>query len=155
MQLTTRNYVERLQSFLTALFTSHRLPLYASPHTGIFTSPTTKLGSIGIHVLHRLTLHGFAFNVSDEPLPYFDRVVACGLTEVKATSIVSELRQLGREGEIATVEDMIESTAREFGTQFDREMKELNSAGAEYDELKEIIRRGIEGQLEPLVKAEI
>lgn len=36
---------------------------------------------------HRLSSHGFSLNVTQEPLDWFNLVTACGLTNVRATSI--------------------------------------------------------------------
>lgn len=66
---------------------SHGLKHYESDNTGLFLSATEKLGSIGVHVRQRLAMHGFAFNVTNEPLAWFDQVLACGLAEVRATSL--------------------------------------------------------------------
>jgi lipoate-protein ligase B len=49
-----------------------------------------KIASIGLHVSQGVTTHGFAVNV-DNDLEPFDWVVACGLPDVRMTSIASEL----------------------------------------------------------------
>ena len=67
--------------------TAHHIPTTPSEHTGLFVSPTSKMGSIGVQVRHRLTTHGLALNITREPLAWFDQVVACGLVGVRQTSI--------------------------------------------------------------------
>jgi hypothetical protein len=47
----------------------------------------SQVASIGIHLRHRVTSHGFSLNVTPEPIPWFDLVLACGLADVRATSI--------------------------------------------------------------------
>lgn len=42
-----------------------------------------------MQVRHRLTSHGFAVNITNEPLAWFDRVIACGLDGVQAASVQS------------------------------------------------------------------
>jgi lipoate-protein ligase B len=49
-----------------------------------------KIASIGLHVSQGVTTHGFAVNV-DNDLEPFDWVVACGLPDVRMTSIAREL----------------------------------------------------------------
>lgn len=52
-----------------------------------------QLSSIGIHLSHRLTSHGFSLNVTDEPLRWFEEIIACGLPEeIKATSLEAIIR---------------------------------------------------------------
>jgi lipoyl(octanoyl) transferase len=48
-----------------------------------------KVGSIGVHVSHGVTTHGFAVNVSNDLQP-FEWIVPCGLGEVRMTSITRE-----------------------------------------------------------------
>jgi lipoyl(octanoyl) transferase len=45
-----------------------------------------KIASIGVHLSHWITLHGFALNVSTR-LEHFGGIVACGLPDVEMTSI--------------------------------------------------------------------
>src|ERR1700722_12035372 len=75
-----REYICRLQKMLEMhLKEAHGLDGVPSEHTGVFLDKVTKVASIGVQVRHRLTSHGFAMNVTREPLAWFDRVVACGL----------------------------------------------------------------------------
>jgi lipoyl(octanoyl) transferase len=48
-----------------------------------------KIGSIGVHVSHGVTTHGFAVNVSNDLQP-FEWIVPCGLGDVRMTSITRE-----------------------------------------------------------------
>jgi lipoyl(octanoyl) transferase len=48
-----------------------------------------KIGSIGVHVSHGVTTHGFAINVDNDLAP-FDWVVPCGLSGVRMTSLAVE-----------------------------------------------------------------
>jgi lipoyl(octanoyl) transferase len=45
-----------------------------------------KIASIGVHLSHWITIHGFALNVSTD-LDHFAGIVACGLPQVRMTSI--------------------------------------------------------------------
>jgi lipoyl(octanoyl) transferase len=51
-----------------------------------------KIGSIGVHVSHGITTHGFAVNVSNDLQP-FEWIVPCGLGDVRMTSITRERRE--------------------------------------------------------------
>ncbi|KAI6153243.1 lipoyltransferase [Pisolithus tinctorius] len=121
----TRDYVCRMQRAIQAcLAGEHGLRNVPSEHTGVFLDATTKVASIGVQVRHRLTMHGFAVNVTKEPLAWFDRVVACGLGEVKAGCI--ELAT----GKAVRVDDMVEGIIAAFGTMYGRNMERLRVESA-------------------------
>jgi lipoyl(octanoyl) transferase len=48
-----------------------------------------KIASVGVHLSHGVSSHGFAVNV-DNDLDPFSRVVACGLPDVRMTSMAAE-----------------------------------------------------------------
>jgi lipoyl(octanoyl) transferase len=56
--------------------------------TGVWVEDR-KIGSIGIHVSRRVSMHGFAVNVDNDLAP-FTSVVACGLPGVRMTSLREE-----------------------------------------------------------------
>lgn len=60
-------------------------------YTGVWVEDR-KIASIGVHVSHGVTTHGFAINVQARALEPFSWVMACGLPEVQMTAIESELR---------------------------------------------------------------
>lgn len=112
-----RDYVCRMQKMIERhLRENHGLQHAPSEHTGVFTDPMTKLASIGVQIRHRLTSHGFAFNVTREPLAWFDEVVACGLNDVKAGSVESVTN-----GSVS-VDDELGKMVGAFGRAYDREM---------------------------------
>lgn len=49
-----------------------------------------KIASLGVHVSRWITWHGFALNVTDEPLHNFGLIVPCGISEVRMTTLQSE-----------------------------------------------------------------
>ena len=53
-----------------------------------------KIASIGLHVSRGVTMHGFAVNVDNDLAP-FDWVVACGLPDVRMTSVAVETHRSG------------------------------------------------------------
>jgi lipoate-protein ligase B len=112
-----RDYVCRMQKTLERyLAEAHGIKSASSIHTGVFLDDTTKIGSIGVQVRHRLTSHGFALNITQEPLAWFDRIVACGLEGVKAGSVESV------KGAKIRVEDEIPALAQKFGDLYEREV---------------------------------
>ena len=121
-----REYICKMQKMIQSYLSSaHNLTHVPSDHTGVFLNPATKIASIGVQVRHRLTTHGFAMNVAQEPLAWFDRVVACGLADVKAGCIA-----LATEKQVQ-VHDVVEGMVDAFSQSYGREVKklELESAG--------------------------
>src|SRR5215218_8699104 len=74
---------------------------------------TRKLASIGVHARDWVTWHGFALNVTHEPLAFFDLIVPCGIAGVEMTSIARELRR------DVTLPDVAPAVARAFARVFD------------------------------------
>jgi lipoate-protein ligase B len=113
----TRDYVCRIQHMLKCyLRESHDIPSIDSEHAGVFVDSKTKIASIGVQVRHRMTSHGFAINITKEPLAWFKQIVACGLDDVRAGSVESKL------GKGVVVEDEIPAIIQQFENSFDREM---------------------------------
>lgn len=66
-----------------------------------------KIAAIGIRVARGVTMHGFALNI-DPDLSYFDRIVPCGISDAKVTSMTNELnRKVGKEEVIPVLEKHI------------------------------------------------
>jgi lipoyl(octanoyl) transferase len=59
--------------------------LWIDPGNG---SPLAKICAFGVHVRHRVAIHGFALNVTTA-LDAFDLIVPCGLRGVTVTSIAA------------------------------------------------------------------
>ena len=57
-------------------------------YTGVWVEDR-KIASIGIHVSRRISMHGFAVNVDNDLTP-FTNVIACGLPDVRMTSLAAE-----------------------------------------------------------------
>ena len=55
---------------------------------GVWVGPR-KIASIGVHISHGVSMHGFAVNVDNDLAP-FSWVVACGLPGVTMTSLAAE-----------------------------------------------------------------
>lgn len=77
-----------------------------------------KIASLGVHVSHWRTTHGFALNVATD-LSLFSGIVACGLPGVRMTSI-EELT-----GRPHDLRDIAALCAAQFGDVFGRRMEPL------------------------------
>ncbi len=75
-----------------------------------------KIAAIGVHLSRWITTHGFALNVTDEPLPFFAGIVPCGITDGGVTTIE---RRTGRR---LAPRDLVEPAVRHFGAVFGREI---------------------------------
>ncbi|KAI5119037.1 hypothetical protein M0805_001860 [Coniferiporia weirii] len=140
--LPVRDYICRVQRMLQAhLRDAHDIPAVPAPHTGVFVDDgdgrgaRTKLGSIGVQVRHRLTTHGFAMNVTREPLAWFDTVIACGLADVRAGAIAGRSRSVGPAD--VSVSGEVPGVVGSFGRVMEREMVRLDIE--EDDEVTRVI----------------
>ena len=82
--------------------------------TGVWVEDR-KIGSIGIHVSRRVSMHGFAINVDNDLAP-FTSVVACGLPGVRMTS-------LGKEGVSEGIDCFRKRAAHAFAREFGRRQR--------------------------------
>jgi lipoyl(octanoyl) transferase len=73
---------------------AHARPQDGPNYTGVWTDGERKIASIGVHVSRGIGTHGFAVNVDDDLEP-FSWVVACGLPDVRMTSIALETGSAG------------------------------------------------------------
>ncbi len=86
-------YVRLLERALIAALAEERIDARARvdegpAFTGVWVQER-KIASIGVHVSRGVTAHGFALNVDNDLRP-FDWVVACGLPDVRMTSVAAE-----------------------------------------------------------------
>jgi lipoyl(octanoyl) transferase len=86
-------YVRSLERSIVAALGQEGVEGHTRPghrFTGVWVGER-KIASIGVHVQHGVTTHGFAVNVDNDLAP-FEWVVPCGLPEVQMTSLSRELR---------------------------------------------------------------
>ena len=76
--------------------------------TGVWVA-RRKIASIGVHVSHGVSTHGFAINVTNDLQP-FDLIVACGLPGVTMTTLRRELAS----GRALDADGFRRMVAREF-----------------------------------------
>jgi lipoyl(octanoyl) transferase len=85
-----------------------------------------KIAALGIHVSQGVTSHGFALNVTTD-LRDFDLIVPCGITDRTVTSLELEAQPTGDLSRQPTMENAINSMARNFGRIFERQMVACDS----------------------------
>jgi len=88
-----------------------RFKMRASPILNLESSilNQSKIAALGIRVRKWCTMHGFALNVSDECVPWFDHITPCG---IKGRGVTSLQSLLGRALETGEVRARIESAFR-------------------------------------------
>lgn len=135
--MSVRDYICRLQRTMkNLLLEKHGIKSSPSDNTGVFADDgKTKLASIGVQVRHRFTTHGFAFNVTKEPLAWFDQVTACGLADVKAGAI--ETHSTTTPPKDIYVVGQISSLVELFGREMERDVVRLEDTKG--DEVSEAI----------------
>jgi lipoyl(octanoyl) transferase len=81
-----------------------------------------KIAAIGVHVSQGVTSHGFALNVTTD-LRDFEWIVPCGITDRDVTSLEVEAAADRQ----PTMETALNSTARNFGRTFERQVLRIDS----------------------------
>jgi len=89
-------YVRTLERALVAALADGGVQSRARPedgpdYTGVWIGDR-KIASIGVHLAHDVTTHGFALNVENDLTP-FSWIVPCGLDGVRMTSLIEETRR--------------------------------------------------------------
>lgn len=87
-------HLRRMEAALVAALAGHGIAARSRceegpDYTGVWVAER-KIASIGVHVSRGVSTHGFALNV-DTDLEPFGWIVACGLPDVRMTSLAHEL----------------------------------------------------------------
>jgi len=112
-----RTFVETMERALVEAISEAGVPAATREgreFTGVWAGDR-KIASIGIHVSRRVSMHGFAVNVDNDLTP-FSNVIACGLPNVRMTS-------LREEGSPDTVDCFRKRAAHAFARAFDRRQR--------------------------------
>lgn len=92
-----------------------------------------------MQVRHGLTSHGFAINITNEPIAWFNQVVACGLEDVKAASVQSVREELNGKSPSLEVPTEMRVLAELFGDRYGKEARPLEKEDGEvWEFVKEI-----------------
>jgi lipoyl(octanoyl) transferase len=89
-----RRYVRDLEEVLIRTLADFGVTAARSPRPERLSSVwvgDAKIAAIGVHLSRWITTHGFALNVTDDPLPFFRGIVPCGITDGGITSIERSL----------------------------------------------------------------
>lgn len=120
-------YVRRLEECLIRLCLDYQIPTERlAGMTGVWTNPTLakearvghplpeqgKVAAIGVHISRGVTSHGFALNITNEPLDFFKLIVPCGIATKPVTSIEKEA------GSAPDLDDVAHKLAAHFGRVF-------------------------------------
>lgn len=80
-------FVRTMEQALIRALADEGIAAEARPKlTGVWVPDGAKIASIGIHVMRRISTHGFAVNVDNDLLP-FEWIVPCGIDGVRMTSV--------------------------------------------------------------------
>lgn len=116
----TRGVVAFLQGVASAI--CDELASMGIPGAEFLRSPTgvwvggQKIAACGIHVRHGIAVHGFALNVTDEPLSLFRLIIPCGLAGGSITTIARL-----RDGSAPTLRGLAGSLAPRIAVALGRE----------------------------------
>jgi lipoic acid synthetase len=134
-------HVRRLEQALIATLAEFGVAAWSEDGlTGVWTD-LGKVAAIGVRVSRRVTMHGFALNVSPD-LSYFGHINPCGIADRKVTSITElvgsgvtiedaaepVIRNLAEVLEVDDIETQLGAFARGAGKPY--EIDELIAAGA-------------------------
>lgn len=100
-------YVRDLEEVLIRTMSDYEIDAFRIEGlTGVHTVEG-KVAAIGVHIKRWVTTHGFALNVNTD-LEFYDFIIAC-----EGEPVTSMDKLLGREIDMAAVEDRIEANFRE------------------------------------------
>jgi lipoyl(octanoyl) transferase len=112
-------YVRRMEEALIRLCLDHQIPTErVAGMTGVWTQGAhqAKVAAIGVHISRGVTSHGFALNITNEPLDYFPLIVPCGITTKPVTSIEEQT------GAAPALDDVGHKLAAHFGRVFNAQI---------------------------------
>ncbi|MFH2058052.1 MAG: lipoyl(octanoyl) transferase LipB [Pseudomonadota bacterium] len=76
-----------------------------------------KIGSVGLAIIHDISMHGFALNITVDLKP-FSWINPCGLNDICVTSIQNEYKKQGWNTQNLSMENIKKSIATHFSTLF-------------------------------------
>jgi len=85
-----KSYVKNIEALLIATLDDYSINAHTKDDQPGVWIQDKKIGSIGIHVSHGVTTHGFSLNVNTD-MNYFSNIISCGIDDVLMTSMEKEL----------------------------------------------------------------
>ena len=99
--LNARTHVRLLEDSVIGTCKRFGLEAHTTENPGVWTGSSPderKLASVGVHLRRHIASHGIGLNVSVK-LGWFNRIIACGLPDKKATSMQKEYKNMARDKE--------------------------------------------------------
>ena len=113
-----------MESSIIDLCAQYGVEAFRTKDTGVWCSTPNgdgKIAAIGIHLSRKMASHGVGINITNEVLPYFNEIDACGLGKG-----VTTLESMGVQ---TTREDVEKKWVRSLGKEFGCTVKELKNVG--------------------------
>ena len=79
-------YVSRLEQVLSEVLADYGIRSAGDPRNRGVWVGDQKVAAIGVRITHRVTMHGFALNVTTDLAPY-DGIIPCGIRDRGVTSL--------------------------------------------------------------------
>jgi lipoate-protein ligase B len=145
--LTPRCHIRLLENSVIDVLRGFGIRGFVTEDPGVWVCTTTnstdptahkikKITAVGVHLRRHISSYGIGLNVTEEPLWFFQQIVACGLEGREATSLASQ----GVEG--VTMED----TANRFVRSFVERLKsDFSGNGETIDSVYKIEEKDIIG----------
>jgi lipoyl(octanoyl) transferase len=114
-----KRYVTDLEEVLIRALSDFGIAAARSPIRERVTSVwvgNDKIAAIGVHLSRWITTHGFALNVTNEPLPFFRGIVPCGITDGGVTSMETVL------GKRYSLPEVAEAVRTRFGEVLEKDI---------------------------------
>ena len=140
------DYVRRLEEALVRTCADYGIATQrVAGMTGVWTQLSTtdgarspssameqaKIAAIGVHISRGVTSHGFALNVTNHPLEYFQLIVPCGISSKPVTSLERELASVAHApSRVPSLDEVAQSVARNFGRVFNSQIVWVDSLDA-------------------------
>ena len=107
------------------------LPKSRDEGEGSSNAQQAKIAAIGVHISRGVTSHGFALNVTNQPLEYFHLIVPCGISSKPVTSVEHYLEGVAHApSRVPSLDDVAQSVARNFGRVFNSQIVWVDSLDA-------------------------
>lgn len=88
-KLSPRCYIAMLEDSMIDTCAHYGVKAFKTKNTGVWTSDTSKIGAVGVHMRRNVTSYGIALNVSTD-MRWFTEIVPCGLKGMDTTSLEKE-----------------------------------------------------------------